>query len=168
MHNSCRTCVLNIPQPELHSCSTSICARRCLTPAERSCAYTRMSVSTKHLPLMQFTPRAGWSPTQVKARPQPSHGASARLVVSLALAHGLLQPDREQGADGRAFFSSENTSFLQQICLNLQCNIGFHRCTYLRVAQVYVLRAGNSSRICRMCSKSKCNMIPFRDVVLGL
>jgi hypothetical protein len=84
---------------------------------------------------------------QVEARPQTGQGTSARLVKSIALAHCLLQPGREQGADGGAFLGSENASFPQEIYFNFQRDIGLHGCTHSRVAQVYVLYLGNSSGI---------------------
>jgi hypothetical protein len=67
------------------------------------------------------------------------------LVVSLALAYGLFQPGGKQGADGSAFKGSKNPSFPQQICLNLQCDVGFHGCTSFRAAQVYVLHTESAS-----------------------
>jgi hypothetical protein len=75
---------------------------------------------------MQFTPCAWWSKVQVETRPEPGHGAAPRLVISLAIANILLQPGREHGADGGAFFSGDYTGFLQQIRLNFQRDVGFH------------------------------------------
>ena len=76
---------------------------------------------------------------QVEAGPQTGHGAPARLVIALALAHCLLQPSREQGADGSAFLGSKNASFLEEIGFDFQRDISLHIRTYSRVAQVYVL-----------------------------
>lgn len=84
---------------------------------------------------------------QVESSPQTSHSTPARLVIPLALAHCLLQPGSEQGADGGAFLGSENASFLEEIGFNFQRDIRLHACTYFRVAQVYVLYTGNSSGI---------------------
>lgn len=87
---------------------------------------------------------------EVETRPQPGEGAAASLVIALSLAHFLLQPAREQGANGGAFFGSENASSLEEISFNFQGDIrfwGFHDRTYFRVALFYVLHAGNSSMV---------------------
>src|SRR5450756_341364 len=63
--NSCRIWTLRHPSRVLHSCSSSARARSCLPPAEVSCAYTRMFVSTnRRLPLMDTVP----APADVPAR----------------------------------------------------------------------------------------------------
>jgi hypothetical protein len=87
---------------------------------------------------------------EVETRPQPGQGTAAGLVIALALAHFLLQPAREQGADGGPFLGSENASLLEEIGFNFQGDIRFcslHACTYFRVARFYVLRLGNSSLV---------------------
>ncbi len=89
---------------------------------------------------------------EVETRPQPGEGTAAGLVISLALAHFLLQPAREQGAYGGAFLGSENPSLLEEIGFNFQSDIrffGFHACTYCCVARVYVFHANNSSTLSR-------------------
>jgi hypothetical protein len=82
---------------------------------------------------------------QVEPLPQTGHGTPARLVISLALAHRLLQPGCEQATDGSTFLGGENASFAKEIRFNFQGDIGFHVCTYSRVAQVYVLHRGTQA-----------------------
>lgn len=57
-------------------------ARLCFTPAERSCAYTRILVSTKHLSLMQFVAGARRGPAQIEALLQAAETCGATLVYS--------------------------------------------------------------------------------------
>jgi hypothetical protein len=96
---------------------------------------------------MQFTPRTGWSPTQVEARPQPRRCALARLIVPPSLAYNLFQLGREQGADRGAFFCGKDSGLPQQVFLDLQSDVGLQGSTYCCVTQVYVLRSENSSRM---------------------
>jgi len=69
---------------------------------------------------------------QVKASTKTGQGTPARLMIPLALTHGLLQTGSEQGTNGSAFLGSENTSFPQEFRFDFQGNIGLHICTYLR------------------------------------
>src|ERR1700722_744117 len=115
MQSSCKTWVLSTPLPEFHRSSISARARLCLTPAEVSCAYIKILVSTKNLSIMQFVPRSRRCPTQIEPFSQASLSTFASHLITFALPHHLLQLGCEQGADGRALFGSQDASFSYQI-----------------------------------------------------
>jgi hypothetical protein len=70
---------------------------------------------------------------QIKASPQPGNRAPARLILPLALLYCLLESSCEQGAYGGSFLGSQDSDFPQEIGLNLQGDIGFHRPAPLHV-----------------------------------
>ena len=55
---------------------------------------------------------------ELETHPQVCEGTAAGLVIALALAHFLLQPAREQRADGGALLGSENASLSEEISFN--------------------------------------------------
>src|SRR5215510_12219847 len=97
--SSWRTCVLTTPVRSRHNSSTSALARSCFSPADASCAYIRMLVSTKYLSLMELVARFGRRPLQVHAFAQPGERAATRLVEGLAFANDRLKPVGQQCAD---------------------------------------------------------------------
>src|SRR5258708_3348664 len=99
MHSSWRTCVLSTPPPELQSFSINVRARSCLAPVPKSCAYTSMLVSTKHLSLMKFVPRTSRLPAEIQACAQPRQRARSCPVVPLAFSHQFLEFRAEQATD---------------------------------------------------------------------
>src|ERR1700691_5215653 len=113
-HNSCKTWVLTTPSPEFQRLSISSWARRCFAPVERSCAYTRIFVSTNCLALMQFVPRPSRLPFELVTSLQASQRPPPRLLIAPALEHGLFQPRSQHGADGGTRLSRQNAGLSQQ------------------------------------------------------
>src|ERR1700728_5125735 len=147
-HNSCKAWVLTTPSPEFQRLSISSWARRCFAPVERSCAYTRIFVSTSCLALMQFVPRPSRLPSEIVSSLQASQRPPPRLLIAPALEHGLFQPRSQHGADGGTRLSRQNAGLSQQICIHLERNVRFHQSTLSRAAQFYVPseRAANPLR----------------------
>src|SRR4051794_32344659 len=97
--SSCSTCVLTTPDRSRHNCSTSALARSCFAPADLSCAYIRMFVSTKYLSLMELATRLGWRPLQIQTVTQPRQRTAARPIECLPLPHKSLETIGQQCAD---------------------------------------------------------------------
>src|SRR5688572_9566037 len=113
--SSWSTCVLTTPVRSRHNSSTSALARSCFSPADASCAYIRMLVSTKYLSLMELVAGLGWCPLEVETLAEPRERASPRLVESLPIPHHGLQTISEQGADGPSFFGGHYARFSNQV-----------------------------------------------------
>lgn len=79
--------MLSTPPPEVQSFSISARARSCFAAAERSCAYTKMLVSTKALSAMKFVTGTRERPAEIESFAQARYRAFSRAVVPLALAH---------------------------------------------------------------------------------
>src|SRR5260370_10071052 len=126
MHSSCRTWVLSTPSPELQNFSINVRARSCLAPVPKSCAYTNILVSTKHLSLMKFVPRTSGTPTQTQACAESRQRTLLRAFVRLAFSHQFLEFRGQQAADRAALFGGQYSRFSQNLRVQLQCNVRFH------------------------------------------
>jgi len=64
-------------------------------------------------------------------------------MESLALADDLFQACRQHGTDRGVLFRRQYSGLAQQIGIQLECDIGFHMSTQIRVAQYYVQAQSN-------------------------
>src|SRR5690242_17190555 len=103
--NSCSTWTLRQPSRDPHSCSTSARARSCLSPADSSCAYSKILVSTNlRSPLMDAVPAPVGLPagTKVKSLVQPGQAPFAGGGISSFLLDQFPQHPGEQLRNRRA------------------------------------------------------------------
>ena len=119
--------------------------------------------------LVKLVAGAGRSPTQLHPVAQSCQGAPAGTIIDLALAHDLLQPRRQHGADGSALFGGEDTDLAEESGIKFQGDISFHGSTYLRAAQVHVLQIPTSINpdawICRSKSQNRTSRGKLRALI---
>jgi hypothetical protein len=76
---------------------------------------------------MKLVARTRARPAKIKSLVQSRYGAPSRAVVPFALAYDFVELSREQSTNRKAFFGRQYAGLSQNICIELERDIRFHR-----------------------------------------